>query len=329
MKVSIADITEKMTSVLKKRGYADDDIPFIIDMYLGGELGGHTSHGLTSFSGFVHGDRSNLEQPEVIKETRAFFMIDAKRNPGVLMGKRAADEAIKRAKQEVVGVAMIKDMDAWLRPGAIAQYMADQGFLAVVSNNASAAIAPPGGFDPVAGTNPIAYGLPTEDGALVVDMATAKRAWGEVRMANKHGTELPAGTFYDDQGNSTLDPAKAWSVMPFGGHKGFALVMLVESLCGGLNGMDMLVENTAKNNFGQKTPPRGAFILAIDPEQTVGLDNFKRANSAYIQKVQATRPRQGEKVRIPGERAKMTRAANLKDSTLDIPEELWEEIKNL
>ena len=69
-------------------------------------------------------------------------------------------------------------MDSWLRPGAIAEYIADQGYLAVVTNSGGGtAVAPPGGFDPVLGTNPIAYGIPTTDGSLVVDMATAKLAW--------------------------------------------------------------------------------------------------------------------------------------------------------
>ncbi len=329
MNVPIANITAKMTEALKAKGYSAPDIPFIVEMYLGGELRGHGSHGLASFPGFAKEDYSALPQPEVTKETHAFFMLDAKGNPGVIVGKRAADEAIKRAKKEVVGMAMIKDMDAWLRPGAIAQYIAEQGFVAIVSNSASAAIAPPGGFDPVAGTNPIAYGLPTKDGALVVDMATAKCAWGNVRLANKNGTELPADSFYDNAGNVTLDPAEAWSVMPFGGYKGFALALLFEAMCGGLNGMDMLVENTAKNKFGQKTPRRGACILVVDPAQTVGLDAFAQANTDYLQKIKATRPRKGEKVRIPGDESGTAQAAKLKEGTIEIPDELWQDMQGL
>ncbi len=329
MQVPISELQAKMKSALQAKGYADEDIPFLIEMYLGGELRGHTSHDLASFPGFVKEDHSSPEQPEVIKETQAFFMLDAKENPGAVVGKRAADEAMERAKQQVIGMAMIKNMDAWLRPGAIAQYIADQGFVAIVSNNASAAIAPPGGFDPVAGTNPIAYGLPTNDGALVVDMATAKCAWGNVRTANKNGTNLPADSFYDNEGNVILDPAKAWSVMPFGGYKGFALALLVEVMCGGLNGMDMFVENTAKNKFGQKTPMRGAFILVIDPAQTIGLAAFKQANTDYIQKIKATRPRKGERIRVPGDKASIEQAAKLKEGSIEIPDELWEQLKGL
>jgi LDH2 family malate/lactate/ureidoglycolate dehydrogenase len=329
MKVPIADITAKMTEALQNKGYTETDIPFLIEMYMGGELRGHSSHGLTSFPGFVREDYSGLEEPEVIKSTQAFFMLDAKGHPGAIVGKRAADEAIQRAKQQVIGFSMIKDMDAWLRPGAVAQYIADQGFVAMVSNNASAAVAPPGGFDPVAGTNPIAYALPTQDGPLVVDMATAKCARGNVRLSNKHGTDLPADSFYDSDGNVTLDPSKAWSVMPFGGYKGFALAFLVEAMCAGLTGMDMFVENTAKNTFGQKMPMRGASILVIDPAQTVGLDAYKQATTEYIRKIKATRPRRGEHIRIPGDESAALRSTRLNGTVLDIPDQLWEEIQKL
>ncbi len=217
MQVPISEITNKMKSILKAKGYDDADIPFIINMYLGGELRGHTSHGLASFPGFAKENFSALEKPEVIKETHSLFMMDAKSNPGNVVGRHAADEAIKRAKQEGVGVSIIKSMNNWLRPGAIAEYVAEKDLVAIVVNNGrGAAVAPPGGYDPVTDTNPIAYGIPTDDGALVVDMATSKRAWGQVRVANKYGTDLPADTFYDNQGNVTVDPERAWSVMSFG-----------------------------------------------------------------------------------------------------------------
>ena len=119
MKVSIAEIKAKMTKVLSKKGLPQDDIPFIINMYLGGELRGHTSHGLASFAGFVNQDFSKTSGPEVLKATHSLFMIDAKAQSGNIVGKRAADEAIKRAKEEGVGMAVVKNMDSWLRPGAL------------------------------------------------------------------------------------------------------------------------------------------------------------------------------------------------------------------
>lgn len=332
MQVSISELKSKMQSVLKAKGYTDEDIPFLIEMYLGGELRGHTSHGLASFPSFANDDFSQLEQPVILKETNALFMIDAKSNPGALVGKRAADEAIARAKKEVTGIAIIKNMDSWLRPGAIAQYIAEQGYFAIVVNDGGgASIAPPGGYDPVLATNPIAYGIPTADEPLVVDMATSKRAWGQVRLANKYGTDLPADTFYNDKGEVTINPKEAHSVMPFGDYKGFALALMVEMLCGSLIGMNNMMVNTnsAGSTFGTKLQDRGGFILVIDPNQTSDLNTFKQANSELLTKIKATRPLEGQEIRIPGEEAGAKQVTRLKEGVIEIPDELWEEIKGL
>jgi L-2-hydroxycarboxylate dehydrogenase (NAD+) len=332
MKVVLKDLTDKIRASLKAKGFKESDIDFLVKMYLGGELRGHTSHGLASFPGFVNDDWSNLDEPEVIKETNSTFMIDAKSNPGAIVGKRAADEAIKRAKNEIVGTAIIKNMDSWLRPGAIAQYIAEQGYMAIVVNDGGGtSIAPPGGYDSVLATNPIAYGIPTANEPLVVDMATSKRAWGQVRLANKYGTDLPADTFYNDKGEVTLDPKQAHSVMPFGGYKGFALAMLIEIMCGSMVGMNnmMLETNEAGSNFGVKLQDRGGFILVIDPSQTAGGYDFTGANSELIDKIKATHALPGEKIRIPGEEAGVLQKELQEVGEIEIPDELWKEISSL
>jgi L-2-hydroxycarboxylate dehydrogenase (NAD+) len=330
MKVSLPELKAKMTDVLTEKGYAKDDVPFIINMYLGGEVIGHTTHGLASFPGFVNQDFSGLPEPEVIKATHALFMIDAKSNSGNVVARRAADEAIKRAKNEGVGIAIIKNMDVLLRPGGVAQYIAERGLVGVVMESGGAAnIAPPGGYDPVIGTNPIAYGIPMEGAPLVVDMAMSKRAYGNVRLAKKFGNDLPEDTFYNDKGEVTLDPEDAHSVMPAGEHKGFALALLIEILCGSALGMDMMVSSKAQNNFGSKLPERGAYILVIDPSQTSGAGTFVKENAALIKNIKATRAVSGQTIRIPGDNASSRQVAAKAEDSLELPDELWEEIKGL
>lgn len=330
MIVKISELREKMTSVLTDKGYLANDIPFLIEMYLGGELRGHTSHGLASFAGFVNQDFSDLAEPEVLLETASLFMIDAKSNPGAIVGKRSADEAIKRAKKEVIGTAIIKNMDSWLRPGGVAQYIADQGFLTIVVNDGGGtSIAPPGGYDPTLGTNPIAYGIPTEEGPLVVDIATSKKAWGQVRLANKYGTDLPEDTFYNDKGEVTLDPNEAHSVKAFGDHKGYALALLVEVMCGSMVGMPMMVESTSGSSFGNKLPERGAFILVIDPDQISKLSAFRKDNSEMIEKIKSTNKLKDQEIRIPGDQSGQLQRDSLAKDGLEIPDEVWEEINQL
>lgn len=332
MRIKIQDIRKKMKEVLAGKGYTKGDIDFLVEMYLGGELRGHESHGLASFPGFVKQDFSNLPQPEVIKQTNSLFMIDAKGNSGSVVGRRAADEAIARAKKEIVGTAIIKNMDSWLRPGAIAQYIAEKGYFAVVVNDGGGtSIAPPGGYDPVIATNPIAYGIPTKDAPIVVDMATSKKAWGQVRLANKYGTKLPQDTFYNEKGEITLDPKEAHSVLPFGSYKGFALALMIEILCGSLVGMDtmMLETNQAGSNFGVPLQERGGFILVIDPAQTAGLETFKSKNSELLDKIKATSKLPGQEIRIPGEQASKLQDSKNEKGEIEIPEELWAEIQSL
>jgi len=331
MKIPVSEITDKMTAVLKAKGYVDDDIPFIVNMYLGGELRGHTSHGLASFPGFANDDFSDCAKPEVVKETHSVFLLDAKSRSGNVVGRWAADEAVKRARAEVAGISIIKNMDSWLRPGAIAEYIADQGLVALVVNSGGgASIAPPGGYDAVVGTNPIAYGIPTDEGSLVVDMATAKRAWGQVRLANKYGTKLPQDSFYDKSGNVTLDPKEAWSVMPFGDYKGFSLALFIEMMCGAFIGMPMMIDSkNTGSQYGARLLDRGGIIVAFDPAQIGSLEDLKAANSDLIRRIKATHARGGETIRIPGEEATRLHALRIQDGSLEIPDELWAEIKEL
>ena len=330
MIVKVSEITNIMEKALRDKGYDDDNIPFIIDMYLSGELRGHTSHGLTSFKGFLEHDYSNLPKPEAIKATDACYFIDAKSNPGVLIGRKAADEAIKRAKKQIIGVTLIKNMDSWLRPGVIAEYIVEKGFMAYVTNSGgNAAVAPPGGYEPVASTNPFAYGWPTVNGTFVVDMATSKRAWGEVRMANKLGTKLPRNTFYDGMGHITTNPKEATSVMSFGEHKGFALTFLTEVMTGALLGVPMHINSGTSNNFGDKMPERGACIIAIDISQTVGLDEFKTQVGYYVDGIEKTKPLAGQKIRIPGQQAMEKANLAIQTDEVEIPNELWTELQEL
>jgi len=328
MKVKVSTIRQKLTELLEKSGYDSADVAFVVNMFLGGELRGHTTHGLASFPSFLK-RHTNVSLPkiEIIQSTAACFYADAKGASGNIIGRTLADEAVKRAKQQIVGFSLVKNMASWLRPGAVAQYIADQGLISyVVNSGGGVAIAPPGGYEPVAGTNPIAYGVPTNEGSFVVDMATSKRAWGVVRQANKYDTSLPDDTFYDQSGRITTDPSQAEAVLSFGGYKGFSLALLAEIMCGALTSMPMMVQSDAGDKYGQKMPARGAYILAIDPSQTVGLGAFKNQVSDYLHKIKNTKPLPGQTIRVPGRASMDKSTAAEHNDEIDLPDRLWQEI---
>ena len=93
-------------------------------------------------------------------------------------------------------------------------------------------VAPSGATKPLFGTNPISFSWPRKNKTPVVyDMATASMAMGEVQVAARDGHKVPYGTGLNKNGEKTDDPseiANGGVLLPFGGHKGSAIAMMVE-----------------------------------------------------------------------------------------------------
>jgi L-2-hydroxycarboxylate dehydrogenase (NAD+) len=90
---------------------------------------------------------------------------------------------------------------------------------------------PPGATRPALGTNPIAFGFPTDDGPVIFDIGTASLMWGEVLLAAETGEALPPGVPFDADGNPTTDgrAAAKGGVAAFGGHKGYGLAFAIQA----------------------------------------------------------------------------------------------------
>ncbi len=98
--------------------------------------------------------------------------------------------------------------------------LAEGGLVAVLTATSPARLAPPGGGTPLAGTNPLAIGIPSSDGRpLVADVSMGKVTHGDVLIGRAGADEL----------------------VPFGGeqaHKAFALAVGLQALVDALTGGD-------------------------------------------------------------------------------------------
>ena len=105
---------------------------------------------------------------------------------------------------------------------------------------------PHGGRDGRGTTNPIAMGIPVEDGGpVILDFATSAIAEGKVRVARNKGVPIPPDCLLDADGRPTTDPNQLYTdppgnLVPFGGatggHKGGALWLMVDLLAGAFTG---------------------------------------------------------------------------------------------
>ena len=123
--------------------------------------------------------------------------------------------------------------------GWFVERLARQGLVAIMFANSSSLMAAYGGKRPFFGTNPLAWAAPRSHGdPVVADLSSSMVAWVKVNAAARAGEAIPLGWALDADGNPTTDPVAglAGSMAPAAGHKGSALALLVDVLCGGVTG---------------------------------------------------------------------------------------------
>ena len=146
---------------------------------------------------------------------------------------------------------------------------ARDGLIALMMVNSMASVVPHGGTKKLYGTNPLGFAVP-RPGAdpLVFDQASSAWSNGDVQIARREGRALPAGVGLDQNGQPTTDPDAVLSggaLLPFGGHKGSSIAMMMEVMAAGLGGGDFSFEVDWSRHPGAATPKTAQTIILIDP----------------------------------------------------------------
>lgn len=190
--------------------------------------------------------------------------------------------------------------------------------------NADPAVAAFGGKDRLFGTNPLAVGIPSNDVPVVIDLATAASAEGKLRVARANGSKIPLGTVIDKDGNESTNPDDFYTggaILPFGGHKGYCVSLMIELLGGALSG------NHPSMNAGY-SHGYGTVLIAIDPDKFFGTGFFKDEISEATKAIRSTTPANPERpVLVPGDVENNERKKN--KAAIQISEAIWSSIKEL
>jgi delta1-piperideine-2-carboxylate reductase len=140
-------------------------------------------------------------------------------------------------------------------------------------------VAPSGGATALFGTNPIAFSWPRPgNNPIVFDMATASMAKGEIQIAARDGHSVPLGTGLSASGELTTDASEIDKgvLLPFGGHKGSVIALMVELLSGPLVGETFSYETKERDNGDGGPAQGGQFILAMSPSILSGKDTSEQ-----------------------------------------------------
>jgi LDH2 family malate/lactate/ureidoglycolate dehydrogenase len=183
------------------------------------------------------------------------------------------------------------------------ELIARAGFVNIHTVAAPPAVAPFGGGRPALGTNPIAFGFPTETDPLVIDMGTSAFMGTDLQFRARLGTPIPPGVAVGPNGHPTTDAAQArlGALLPFGGadggYKGFGLALAMDAL------------GALTVGLRPATSIGGYLFIAIRPDLFTDDASYRAEISRRIATIKATPRQEGvAEIRIPGERAYATRA---------------------
>lgn len=312
------DLLKFGQSLLSSAGLPPDRAHDVADVLLEGDLLGHSTHGFALLALYLAALEENLMaksgDPSVIADHGSAFTWDGNFLPGPWLLRRAIQTARERLSEHPVITAVIRRSH---HIGCLAAYLkpvTDSGLMIVLScsDPACRSVIPHGGLAPRFSPNPIAAGIPTQVGPILIDISTSTTANGQCRRAAESGERLRGPWLIDSHGKPTDDPRLIVngeaSLLPLGGidlgHKGFALALMVEALTSALAGH-------GRADIESKWEA-SVFLQIIDPARFGGRNSFLRETSFLADSCRSTPVREGEApVRMPGDAALARRTAQL------------------
>jgi ureidoglycolate dehydrogenase (NAD+) len=194
---------------------------------------------------------------------------------GMVICDQAMGVAIRLAQQNGVGVVGISESTHCGAIGLYSRKAALSGLIGIAFTHSDALVVPFGGKERFLGTNPISIAFPRLGSQpLCLDMATSAIPWNRVMNARRENQELPDGVAIDATGAFTTDPHKTSALFPLGGaeygYKGYGLALMVDILCGPLNGMPFGPNVSVMYGDLSQRRNLGSLMLAIDPARFAG-----------------------------------------------------------
>lgn len=313
-------------------GASPENASGVINALIGANLAGHDSHGVIRIPSYIAEIRQGRLQPaatpRVVQETPSTAVVDGMQTFGQLGAKLTAATAARKASEVGLGAATARGCFHTGRIGEWTELGASQGlitFAAAARQGGSGTVAPYGGKRVNLGTNPCSWAIPRPDGQppILLDYATSAAARGKLLVARAAGQPVPDGWIVDRDGRPSTDANDFFAggmLLSFGGHKGYALSVVVEMLAVGLSGGSRVASGAGDSTI---------FVICIDPQAFQLEADFYASIEEIAARLAATPPADGvEAVLLPGDPESRNRAARLA-AGIPLAETTWNEIATI
>lgn len=289
---------------------------------VGANLAGHDSHGVIRIPQYVAaiaaGTLVPAAEPRIARDTGMGVLVDGGWTFGQVSCSFATEIAVERARAHGLAAVGVVRCHHTGRLGEYAEQAAAAGSILLVFGGGLTGIplaTPFGGRVPALGANPIAAGFPVAgDAPMIVDFATTVIAEGKIRVARDAGKPIAPGAILDREGRPSTDPDDFYNggmLLPFGGHKGYALALVAEMLAAALVGPGDWAED---GRGGRAFERSGAFFLGINPDLLGTRDDYLQRARATLAAMRAVPPAPGfTVVATPGEPEQRTAETRRRD----------------
>ncbi len=302
--LSWQQVDDFMTAVFMKNGVPEQDARLCSDVLLESDRRGIESHGCNRFKPiYIDRIRAGILNPitkiDILKETPTTAVLDANDGMGMVAAKKAMEMCIEKAHNFGMGMVAVRNSSHYGIAGYWADMAVKENMIGITGTNARPSIAPTFGVENMLGTNPLTFGMPTDEPfPFMLDCATSITQNGKIEYYAKIGKDTPAGTVIARDGSTMTDSAQILkdirsnkaALTPLGGigealggYKGYGYATVVEILCAALQSGIFLKALTGKNEDGTMHPYHlGHFFIAIDTEAFMGAEEFKKTTGEIL-----------------------------------------------
>lgn len=320
-RVAAAALERVTAEILAAAGCPDGEARTVAAHLVLANLVGHDSHGVIRLRDYVPWIGRGMLVPgaelRIVHETPVALTVDGGLGFGQSIGERAIRLAAAKAEAHGLAALAIRNTGHLGRIGHWAERCAEAGLASLHLVNTSGfgvLVAPFGSREARLSANPLAIGVPVPGGAsIVMDISTASIAEGKIKVALNAGKPLPEGCVVDGAGHPTTDPAAFYgpprgAILPFGGHKGYALSVMIELLAGALTGGGC----TAPGSESAAALRNNMLSLLVRPDLLGAGHGLAAEIDRFLAWVRSAAPaREGETILLPGEIERRTRAERL------------------
>lgn len=337
-RVEVSKLIPFAAEILTKYGEDPEDAAITAEALAEADICGVRSHGFVRFGQYINrvkqGSLAVKTPVSIISESRNTALLDGHNGFGFVVCQKALEIARAKAEKSNIAFVSVKNSNHFGAAGIWASRLAGRDMVAFVGTNAEPIVSAPGGLGRAIGSNPFSWAAPAgKYGQLCLDISAGAMAQGKIWEYRRLNKPFPPHCWLGPDGVETTDPFYTdfaeFIMMPFGGHKGFGLAVMMEVFTSLLSGGPLDAEIPSLARDMDKQQHLTQFFCAISVETFRPLAEFVGDSERLIEYLHSLPVKEGAApVMYPGEPEFISRRAALKDGLL-IPETVVRELNEL